>query len=1610
MTDALSTTITSATMNSGIDLTAPQISITTPVLDKHNLINDYSIISAVITDDIGLNSLQVINKIDNTLIPYTIKREGNSANITILYYISQTVPQTLPLQLIATDYEGRTTNLNTNILVDLSAPTATNAAMKATIAGVLTTLTDNQLLTAPTGLQATWSQISDQSKITLNQLEYTMTSAVGTFPMAIAYAIPANTTTIASGQISGLMSSEASKMDFNLHLRDVWGNDTTLPLPSIYVDGLNTPDYTFMNGQNPPYRGFINSSCTILGTDTRPANIGSQQFATTWDSQALRFNWQGADWNYDGDLFIYLDTKGPSTDYPSGGTYKTYRPASYTQIITDSLDFGASFISLPSDTASRYNNYYERSQLGSDYVIHVQNRTTINLLRWNGTDWVNEGITPEYRYGIDDAIKQTDIRVLFSQIGYVGHNLSNPADTYDPLGVVAFATTPTSFIPWAAFPTTNPVQNDQGDDALVSLPMTTGYGWHRVIAGVCPKTATINTPSLEINATLINTPAGATQGTTSTYFHTTTPDAVNQLITESAAVCAQLIGNNWCDTATAMQTNTLNNPYILDTLTGVLNDTNAQIIGDGQSTPYVLTIKNPSLTRPTATLYALVETYGDIWLTNSNSTVSPAIVNGGIYSYHTISSGNGWRDYLLIRIDPLAANETRTLTLNTIIDRNKAQASEADRLITAHIAKLSVRFSDQAILTNGVVTGINSNRTVEWLNTANAIDNEAPSQVLADNQAFLKPGVTSITGKVVDVSAVTSVLLEYNTNLSNMPKSINCGAAINSRWQCPITITSGINTVNYRVRASDTFNQQSTWSAWYSSEIDRTTPTFVFNTLSTDILNAPYVSGNTISLSGVVTDSNNQVDISVCDEQIDSCNLGTVTNPTKIQNTFTSPVSTPFSTLSVKPCTQTELINYDHLLISQTAAPANMRISSLNVTVRATSTATDQIYLWLQSPSGTLVPLLTNQRLATTDIYSQFRDDSSNTTLPSVADYTQSPVSMRPNGQLSTLTGEPINGTWQLLGCDSGGAGSPSIIKEWSIEFAAASTPISQNAPWSYTLQRTANLDNVRRNLVISAVDKANNTSESQEVSIKIDTLAPRLNITQLQDIILANSIHTLFQGTISEGGEVNVLTANIYSNNNLAQRINLDWVVSQNQETQRINYLSNRAISTYTWQLPIDSNTLVAGAYTVQFIVSDAAGNRFTSTLYTFIIPATIAPTVNIVNNVVMPHSNSYRLDYLVNTGSGNTSVSAKVALDTPASPITNTATLSMWDSNGLPDSTAQSKIPSALQSNRLTQLVMNDTLAAAVGDDATVTTWALSTANTLTITNPLTNVSQIALGDSDNPHLLTLSHTGVVSDYTPLGVTTVLTHAVAIAAGHTHNLAIRDSGALFAWGATNTYGETTIPITASMGIAQIGAGDGFSVVLKSDGRVLAWGKNDLGQATVPVSATNQIAQIAVGNSHVLVLRQDGTIVTWGNSSNGLLNIPAGVVDVIAIAANDDTSAALTRSGALYVWGTHTSVSSCCSGSSVIAINRTQTLTNQMTMAQTQTNTLPANTVAVPLANTFYGLIPNQRYRYTIVVTNSANSTTYTGVFDTTQRYYMRYLPLLARDGSTVINTNLGK
>jgi alpha-tubulin suppressor-like RCC1 family protein len=322
-----------------------------------------------------------------------------------------------------------------------------------------------------------------------------------------------------------------------------------------------------------------------------------------------------------------------------------------------------------------------------------------------------------------------------------------------------------------------------------------------------------------------------------------------------------------------------------------------------------------------------------------------------------------------------------------------------------------------------------------------------------------------------------------------------------------------------------------------------------------------------------------------------------------------------------------------------------------------------------------------------------------------------------------------------------------------------------------------------------------------------------------------------------------------------------------------------------------------------------------------------------------------------------------------------------------------------------------MNNHLAAALDNNGTLTTWALQNSNTVVVT-PLSNVAQFALGDSSNQHLLTLSTTGVITDYTPAGATTVaITDAVAIAVGTTHNLAIIKTGQLVAWGGSNSNGETTIPDTATMGISQIAAGDGFSLALKSNGRLITWGKNDLGQITVPVSATTGITQIAAGDKHGLALRADGVVVAWGDNSRGQTTIPVSVTNALYIAANANSSAAVTRDGKLYVWGATTSVESCCYGTTTVALNGTQILTSQVVSSTSQSSNLPASLDLLQSSNQFTGLLPGRRYKYTLTVSTSAGSAAYSGTFTPTQSYDKLYLPFLTNtDGATTVNTTSGK
>ncbi|HEV3292287.1 MAG TPA: hypothetical protein VG123_25200, partial [Streptosporangiaceae bacterium] len=148
-------------------------------------------------------------------------------------------------------------------------------------------------------------------------------------------------------------------------------------------------------------------------------------------------------------------------------------------------------------------------------------------------------------------------------------------------------------------------------------------------------------------------------------------------------------------------------------------------------------------------------------------------------------------------------------------------------------------------------------------------------------------------------------------------------------------------------------------------------------------------------------------------------------------------------------------------------------------------------------------------------------------------------------------------------------------------------------------------------------------------------------------------------------------------------------------------------------------------------------------------------------------------------------------------------------------------------------------------------------------------------------------------------------------------HGLEARADGTVWAWG-DNRFGQlgdgttTTrlapVQVTGLTGVTQVAASCDHSLALRSDGTVWAWGGNgagELGRGTVtdhevtaaPVIGLTGVTKIAAGCEFSLALRSDGTLWAWGYNNVGQLGIGStassavpvkitGVSQVTAIAA----------------------------------------------------------------------------------------------------------------------------
>lgn len=179
---------------------------------------------------------------------------------------------------------------------------------------------------------------------------------------------------------------------------------------------------------------------------------------------------------------------------------------------------------------------------------------------------------------------------------------------------------------------------------------------------------------------------------------------------------------------------------------------------------------------------------------------------------------------------------------------------------------------------------------------------------------------------------------------------------------------------------------------------------------------------------------------------------------------------------------------------------------------------------------------------------------------------------------------------------------------------------------------------------------------------------------------------------------------------------------------------------------------------------------------------------------------------------------------------------------------------------------------------------------------------------------------------------------YAQKISAGGVHSLLICNDGSVKAWG-YNSYGQlgnnTVTDSNSPMLVAgltgtvtAVSAGSDFSLALKSDGTVWAWGYNyygQLGNGTFTDSYTPMqvpglagVVAISAGSYHSMALKGDGTVWAWGANYNGQLGDNTYInsanpvatyttlANVTAISAGNNYSMALKGDSTVWTWGSN--------------------------------------------------------------------------------------------------------
>jgi sugar lactone lactonase YvrE len=734
-----------------VDLALPTISLSPTVYTTTHLLPGSSQVAlgGLAADSLGVRRVEV-----------NVNNEGwqdavfDGAAWTYPWLAGRLDNVTLPISARVTDLAGKTTSLNQNILVDVAAPLPDGVYLYHQTASSLEEIfPGDTVYEANASLVITWTAATDASGLQAYRVGWTTspTPPVG----ALSSVAPAGP--LQHSQVVG----EAQAIYAHLVSTDNRGNRTWLTFGPVYVDGPATPDLTSFTpaGIEPdPYAAWRGSGSTQIGADRELSSAAQgqiQRFYATWDAANLRLSWLGADWDSDGDLFIYFDTG-------SGGATTLFNP--YTATATIQLPPG----------------------LTANALIWVEDTTTASLYTWNGSAWSLASTLTTAQFRFTPALQLPDHLIpdyLITDLSLPFSLLSlTPASS---LRLLAVASEEDQLSLWAAAPDKNPLNSPrvisplaQGRD-LSSFALNLAYQWPSLGAGVQPNLGRFSDSDLSLS--IQPDPAGVSVG---------------------------LLASDLLDLLSPTARLDANGDGVLDVALPL--DDNAYPLYDGQLVSYTIVYTNTG-TQPAEDVVVTVNAYGALDLPGGTLTIPLGDIPAGATGTHTFQAA-------------------------------------VDAALDAHSAELVATLADTP------------HGEYDWLWVQHDLDAQAPSglQITAPLD-FIRPYTQTIYGLVSDASGVPTIELEIEGLTGNAPTALlQCTdpTPLDGHWACEWNAgsTQGLTSFRLRARATDSFGNQSGWTAWRTVAVDNTAPAVSVDAALDAALADGFLSAAEARITGLVSD------------------------------------------------------------------------------------------------------------------------------------------------------------------------------------------------------------------------------------------------------------------------------------------------------------------------------------------------------------------------------------------------------------------------------------------------------------------------------------------------------------------------------------------------------------------------------------------------------------------------------------------------------------------------------------------------------------------------------------------------------------------------------------